>query len=542
MAVPRMKLIRIGDPPDWQFVNATWQDGPDDSLQVPESLVRHDGPGMQGHHYAFLRTVVLDDFRARFQFRLTPHSDVGIILRAKDPTHFHLLHFPNCGQASRAQNFWTAFSRMGSDGYLRLVSLELVRRVPSTPFGWLDAQVEVTGHRLAVRLQDTGLFRASDPSMPRRGRMGLYLFGGAGIRRLGIDGRPSVSQRWNARRLPRKNWFHPRPHPQQSIWQAPAQLVRLPSGGLLLSYDVKRDSVSKEIGPLLVRSADGGRHWSEPRLVEVKGIEGWQSAVIHIFPDSRLRLLTGKDGHYMLADTPDEGLTWSRPEPIGVQLFPPGIKALHLGPQALLNLADGSLLMFAYGGHSSTVADSSIYTWGSHHCQAFCCRSADGGMTWSPWVNIDGTVDGSGQRVVGNLDLTEVSAVQTGDGRILALARPIYSPWMWETWSSDGGLSWTPCMRGPFPGYAAPNIARTRSGAIVVAHRLPGCTIHVSLDDGRSWDGGATIDSAIWVMGGMVEVKPNTILYVYWDSFEGLMRAQFIRITKAGPMPAGRQR
>jgi hypothetical protein len=194
--------------------------------------------------------------------------------------------------------------------------------------------------------------------------------------------------------------------------------------------------------------------------------------------------------------------------------------------------------MLGYGRHASSISQASIYTWGSHHCQAFSCRSTDNGRTWSEWTNIDGTTDSSGDAVSGNLDMTEVCAAQTGEGSILALIRPIYSPWMWETWSHDHGLTWTPCRRGPFPGYATPNMLRTESGALLVAHRLPGCTVHTSLDDGLNWDQGTMIDSAIWVMGSMLEMEPDLVLYVYWDSFESLMRAQFIQVTEAGLQPA----
>jgi hypothetical protein len=80
---------------------------------------------------------------------------------------------------------------------------------------------------------------------------------------------------------------------------------------------------------------------------------------------------------------------------------------------------------------------------------------------------------------------------------------------------------------------------RTGSGRILVAHRLPGCTINASMDDGLTWDQGTMIDSAIWVMGSMLEVDEDLVLYVYYDSFESLMRAQFIRVTEEGLLPAG---
>ncbi|MBC8236247.1 exo-alpha-sialidase, partial [bacterium] len=153
-------------------------------------------------------------------------------------------------------------------------------------------------------------------------------------------------------------------------------------------------------------------------------------------------------------------------------------------------------------------------------------------------VNIDNRgIDQNGEQIEGSMDLTEVCATQIGDGRIMALIRPIYSPWMWETWSDDGGMTWGPCIRGAFPGYATPNMLRTSSGAILVAHRMPSLTIHCSLDDGMTFDQGTMIDSGLWCMGSMIEVEPDLVLYAYMDSFESLMRAQFIRITATGLEP-----
>jgi len=535
-------LLEIGDGSAWTFVNGAWHDGPGKALVVPEDIIRQDGRGIQGHHYAFLRDRVYDDLRISFRFRLFPHSDVGIILRARDPSRFYLLHFPDCGQASRAQHFWAAFSRMDDSGYLRIIKMELVRRIPSTNRLWHKAEVRVSGGSLSARIGETGLFEASDAGFRGAGRIGLYLFGRAEIREVSIEGVELQANPWDDGRLPATNWFNPCPDTEYGKWQRPRQLVRTPTGDLLLSYTVQERPYSGRVTHLTARSADNGRTWSRPQPVELPGGPGRDGrGVIHVFPDGVLRMMIPGEGTYSLAESHDGGRTWSSPEPVAIAPPPQGLKQIHLGPQAFLNLKDGSTVMFGYGSHSSTDPGASIYTWGSHHCQAFACRSTDNGRTWTPWVNVDGTLDGQDRPVDGNLDLTEVCGVQVGDGRIFALIRPIYSPWMWETWSSDGGRSWTPCVRGPFPGYATPNMLRTASGRVIVAHRLPGCTIHTSQDDGRTWDNGTLIDSAIWAMGSMLEVEPDTVLYVYWDSFESLMRAQFIRVTADGPFPITRE-
>ena len=80
-------------------------------------------------------------------------------------------------------------------------------------------------------------------------------------------------------------------------------------------------------------------------------------------------------------------------------------------------------------------------------------------------------------------------------------------------------------------------MARTASGALLLAHRLPWLTVHCSLDDGQTWDHGTTIDSGTWAMGTMCQIEPDLVLSLYWDSFESLMRAQYLRVTAAGLEP-----
>ena len=536
------QILRIGDGSGWTFVNADWCDGSQNALMVPDEKIRQNGSGIQGHHYAFLREKVYGDIHASFEFRLYSHSDVGIIIRAADPSHFHLLHFPNCGQASRAQHFWSALSRMDDSGYLRIVKMGLTRRVPSNNGIWLNADITLRGNSVSARIGSTGWFEAVDPMLPESGRIGVYLFGRGEIRNLNIEGGPLPLVPWKDQKKPPTNWFHPCPDTCYGQWQRPEQLVLTSCGDLLLNYTVQEHPYRGKITALMVRSKNKGRTWSKPKPLDGLKEGKWEGhGAIHVFPDGKLRMLMpGED--FRLSESRDDGRIWLPPEPVTVFPPPEGIERLHLGPQAFVNLSDGSVIMFGYGRHDSTDPDSTIFTWGSHHCQAFACRSKNNGRTWTPWVNVDGARDDQGHPVTGSLDLTEVCGVQIGDKRILALIRPIFSPWMWETWSSDGGATWAPCVRGQFPGYATANMLRTESGAILVSHRLPGCTIHTSTDDGLTWDQGTLIDSAVWVMGSILEVEPDLVLYIYWDSFESMMRAQFIRITPQGLVPVRRRR
>ena len=547
---PQTPLTIAGN--DWHFVNGKWQDGQGESLIVPKELLRSDGYSLQGHHYAFAKNICLRDVRIRFEFRLMPHTDIGLILRATDESHFYLLHFPNCGQASRSQHFWAALSKMDGSGYLRRIKMEMVRRVPSNSGLWLCADVTLSGNKISVCIDKNGRFEAQDETYCGPGHIGIHCFSCGGfsqpeIRNVTIEAQPAASSVWNDKVRQPKNWFCPCPDTAYGNWQKPLDLVCLPDGELLLNY-VAVDQATEKWTGLLSRSADGGRTWSSPETPDILQVnDEWYPSRVHMTPGQRLICLIPTDNDYLTAESKDAGRTWSKPVPVAIGPAPAQLGELILGPQAFLNLADGSMVLFCYGHIDSKYSDlfssaNSVadQTWGSGHAQAFTCRSTDDGHTWSSLANIDNPgCDAQGKQYEGNLDLTEICGVQLSNGRIMALIRPVYSPWMWETWSQDGGTTWGPCVRGPFPGYATPNMLRTASGAILVAHRLPGLTIHCSFDDGRSWDQGTMIDSAVWVMGTMAEVEPNLVLYVYWDSFESLMRAQFIRVLPSRIEPLG---
>jgi len=535
--------LHIGDGADWHFVNGDWVDGEDGLLSVPEEIIRSEGYNMQGFHWAFHRKLCYQDCTVRFEVSLEPHTDAGIILRARDESHFYLLHFPNCGQACRAQHFWVALSKMDDSGYLKCVKMEMVRRVPSTTKLWLPAEVTFVGRRILVRVGDYGYFEAEDDTYPGPGHLGVYLVFRAGvaqIRNLVVEGAPGSVSPWREDVRQPTNWFHPLPT-AESVWQQPVDLKRFPDGGLLLLYNLqleKRADEEAQAAPHLVRSADGGRTWSDPEPFPLVDSEkSWTPPRMHLTPAGRLIAMFKAEPGWLASESPDRGHTWSEPVPTNLPTSRPHLHGFGVSPQGFLNLDDGSMLLLMLGGHELKDPSHNIWTWGSAHCQAFSCRSEDDGRTWSEPVNMDTPgFDAEGNQYEGNLDLTEPSAVQLANGRIMAFIRPIYSPWMWETWSDDGGVTWGPCVRGPFPGYAAPNMVRTASGALLIAHRLPWLTVHCSLDGGRTWQG-TIIDNGGWSMGSMCEVEPDVVLHCYWDAYESLMRVQLIQVTPSGIEP-----
>ncbi|MBN1445898.1 MAG: exo-alpha-sialidase [Candidatus Omnitrophica bacterium] len=537
------KQLTIGDGGNWHFINGEWKDGADGLLGVREKDIYKDGDGMQNMHWAFNRSLACRNCTVRFEVSLKGHSDTGIIFRARNESHFYLLHFPNCGQASRAQHFWAVLSVMDGSGWLRHLKMDMVRRVPSQLGIWLPVELNITENSFYAQIGDYGRFEAEDDTFPEAGYVGLFSLGASGIRRVAVDGDFVRTHDWGDDIRQPKNWFHPVPAAGK-VWQQPGDLKLFPDGELILVTgsqtvnDAGENALSLQ---QITRSADGGRTWSVPEPLNLGGSgHAWSPARIHITPGGRLIAIIGGTDHKLLRESADRGRTWSEPVKINLHLGPPLDKpAQQFSPHGLLNLNDGGMLALMLKSYPLKDPSLNVWTWGSIHCQAFSSRSDDDGFTWSEPVNMDTPgFDGKGMKLEGNLDLTEASAVQLGSGRVMAFIRPVYSPWMWETWSDDGGRTWGPCVRGPFPGYAAPNMVRTASGAILIAHRMPALNVNCSMDDGKTWDQGVTIDSGNWAMGSMVEVEPNLVLYVYWDTNYSLMRAQYLRVTPDGLVPA----
>jgi hypothetical protein len=223
LAAESGRVLNLQDAKFWTFFNGAWTEGADGLLQVPKTVLHQDGPAMQGHHYAFFKPVAYRDLHAQFEIRLMAHSDAGLIFRAASAGQFYILHFPNCGQASRAQHFWAALSRMDEDGYLRIVKLGLVNRVPSNLGIWLGVDAVIRENRVLVRIGDEGVFEATDAKYAGPGRVGLYIFGEANIRNVRIDGAETPGIAWDENKQPRRTWFYPTGESANAEWQRPGR-------------------------------------------------------------------------------------------------------------------------------------------------------------------------------------------------------------------------------------------------------------------------------------------------------------------------------
>jgi len=78
------------------------------------------------------------------------------------------------------------------------------------------------------------------------------------------------------------------------------------------------------------------------------------------------------------------------------------------------------------------------------------------------------------------------------------------------------GATWSAVKDIGFKAHC-PHFTRLRSGAIILAHRLPQTAIHISRDEAKTWSGPFKIDDKIGAYPSTVELKDGTVLIVYYE-------------------------
>jgi alpha-glucosidase len=171
----------------------------------------------------------------------------------------------------------------------------------------------------------------------------------------------------------------------------------------------------------------------------------------------------------------DNGETWSE-----ARRLPDGI----LGPvkNKPVRLSDGSIL-----SGSSTETDTRPSVWRVHFE-----RSTDGGEKWT-------VVKPAAAVGTPELDAIQPSILVHGDRRLQALGRS-RSERIFETWSSDGGLTWSAVTPTVLPNPSAGTDASTlRDGRhlLVYNHTLNGRSpLNVAIStDGKSWQAALVLES-----------------------------------------------
>ena len=285
-------------------------------------------------------------------------------------------------------------------------------------------------------------------------------------------------------------------------------------GTLLAAFSGDRDAHICPWGKVeIVRSEDGGETWSKPLTVANSPIDDRDCGMVQLkngeilaiyvscatwneIKDFRTRSFAPTSREFQWqrhvsklgAETikqqkgvwcvrsHDDGKTWSKPEKLDT--------LTAFTPHGPIQLKDGSLFNIGreYYSDAARKGITRITT----------MRSTDDGHVWKSLCYA--VPDRNGENSKPQM-FHEPHVIELSDGRLLALVR--YhgeDKCMRQSFSSDGGITWTPMEKTPMVGFP-PHLLRLKDGRILCTfgRRSPKPTGYgeyacISSDEGRTWD------------------------------------------------------
>jgi len=288
-------------------------------------------------------------------------------------------------------------------------------------------------------------------------------------------------------------------------YQAFTDLCRLTNGDLMCVFYAGYGHVSLPKADFPrggrvceVRSKDEGRTWSAPRVLfdgpfddrDPHIAQMWDGSVVCSFFTYRPQADKSVLCDTCLVTSRDGGKTWD-PEP---QLVAPGWPS----SAPVRELPDGTRILGVYREDGATAYGGII-------------RSTDGGKTWCEPIPIG---KGSGVRLDAETDFVILK-----DGTLFAALRGDRVNMHFAT-SRDQGRTWSSVQDIGFPGHC-PHLTRLSTGEILLTHRLPATALHISRDEGKSWQGPYQIDTTPGAYPSTVELRDGTVLVSYYEEGEG---------------------
>jgi BNR repeat-like domain len=289
-------------------------------------------------------------------------------------------------------------------------------------------------------------------------------------------------------------------------------LERLPSGELVVMYREGSDHWSTNDGSIReIRSHDRGESWTEPQtILQEPGRNFGTTAGLTWLPDGSLvqpvievRDFARRKISTSLMRSRDAGRTWNASERPGLA---------NIAADQWWNTA-GKLVMLDRATVLWPVARqrSEGDPW-----ETGLLVSNDGGQTFERFVVVaKGLGDGK-------------SIVSLSDGRLLAHIRDIHSTALYQSFSSDRGMSWTSPQPSGIVGQT-PFLFRTRRGVLLCAHRdkrpnRGGVGLAMSFDSGEKWHSATSLYESPDKKGdcaspAMVQFEDGLLMCVYYTEF-----------------------
>ena len=317
-------------------------------------------------------------------------------------------------------------------------------------------------------------------------------------------------------------------HLTWGFWNFP-YMRKCADGSLLLCFSTREDAfLSIERAPSLYRSRDGGKTWKPDPMGKLK----------HLSPGVRAaytRYNKGKepvcgmglsafcnlsDGssityyyHAMRGDappryvnsmwhSPDGGKTWHGPVDSPITVPGNALDRLGRGPAIwarAVQLPNGDLVTTA---HSRFKGDKKLLV--------IALGSSDKGRNWHYLGTVarDETIDTEG--------FTEPIVCNTADGALICFMRTQGGHPMYQSWSRDGGKTWSKPQKSGVLG-VAPDMHLLSNGVLACSYGRPRANIMFSADGtGRKWTNHMTIFPGHGTYyTTFEEIAPGRLLYVF---------------------------
>jgi hypothetical protein len=220
-------------------------------------------------------------------------------------------------------------------------------------------------------------------------------------------------------------------------------------------------------GDYLALGTVGFEVWPEERKGEA---EKMGAGIVHPHPNGSMHEMVVKIPKLFAAHSKDQGKTWQRQEK-----WVPGFSEFYSFPR-WVQLRDGTVLMPIFA----------VNTEGSK-TQEFVFRYSPQTELWQLLPMFSSISD---------VKPDETAFLEVSQGKVLALMRHAGSGtqnqgYLLESWSEDGGLTWSQPLRTDIKGYP-PHLLRLHDGRILCSYgvRTMPMGVHAVLsnDDGKTWD------------------------------------------------------